>query len=111
MAGGLLSSSNASRQDATLDLLVRAIADQVAAKLNADRPASNLRTTITVPEIAERLGLGEETVYEMLDANEIPHIRHGRRYVISRAAFLRWEDTIGEDSYRATRNRTPEGVV
>jgi len=47
----------------------------------------------------------------MLDANEIPHIRHGRRYVISRAAFLRWEDTIGEDSYRSTRNEAGEGVV
>ena len=63
------------------------------------------RTTITVPEIAVRLGLGEDMVYEMLDANEIPHIRHGRRYIVSRAAFARWEQTLGEESYCQTRNR------
>ena len=55
-----------------------------------------LRTTITVPEISERLGICEETVYEMLKAREIPNIRHGRRYIVSRAAFERWEQTIGE---------------
>ena len=62
------------------------------------------RTTITVPEIAAHLGIGEDTVYEMLDANEIPHIRHGRRFIVSRAAFTRWEQTLGEESYCHNRN-------
>ena len=55
-----------------------------------------MRTTITVPEISERLGICEETVYEMLRSHEIPNIRHGHRFIISRAAYERWESTIGE---------------
>ena len=55
-----------------------------------------MRTTITVPEISERLGICEETIYEMLRSHEIPNIRHGHRFIISRAAFERWEATIGE---------------
>jgi len=56
------------------------------------------RTTITVPEISERLGLCEETVYELLKSKEIPNIRYGRRYIVSRNAFENWERTIGMDS-------------
>jgi excisionase family DNA binding protein len=54
------------------------------------------RSTITVPEISERLGICEETVYEMLRDQAIPNIRYGRRFIISRAAYERWEATIGE---------------
>jgi len=54
------------------------------------------RTTIPVPEISERLGICEETVYEMLRDQAIPNIRFGRRFIISRAAYERWEATIGE---------------
>lgn len=53
-------------------------------------------TTITVPEIAKRLGVCEETVYEMLKAHEIPNLRHGHRFIVSRAAFEHWEATIGQ---------------
>jgi excisionase family DNA binding protein len=52
-------------------------------------------TTITVPEIATRLGVCEETVYLMLKAKKIPNIRQVRRFIISRAAYERWEATIG----------------
>jgi excisionase family DNA binding protein len=55
-----------------------------------------VRTTITVPEISKRLGICEETVYEMLRSHEIPNIRHGHRFIVSRAAYERWEATIGE---------------
>ena len=53
-------------------------------------------TTITVPEISERLGICEETVYAMLKSHEIPNIRHGHRYIVSRVAYERWESSIGE---------------
>jgi hypothetical protein len=33
-------------------------------------------TTITVPQIARRLDVCEETVYAMLKAHEIPNLRH-----------------------------------
>jgi excisionase family DNA binding protein len=55
-----------------------------------------LHTTITVPEIASRMGICEETVYDMLRKHEIPNLRHGRRFIVSRTAFERWESTIGE---------------
>jgi excisionase family DNA binding protein len=57
-----------------------------------------MRTTITVREISERLGICEETVYEMLRDQAIPNIRYGRRFIISRAAYERWESTIGESA-------------
>ncbi len=55
-----------------------------------------MRTTITVPEISERLGICEETVYDMLRDGSIPNIRYGRRFIISRVAYERWESSIGE---------------
>jgi len=55
-----------------------------------------MRTTITVPEISGRLGICEETVYDMLRDGAIPNIRYGRRFIISRVAYERWEATIGE---------------
>ena len=55
-----------------------------------------MRTTITVPEISERLGVCEETVYEMLRDRSIPNLRYGRRFIISRFAYERWEASIGE---------------
>ena len=55
-----------------------------------------MRTTITVPEISERLGICEETVYDMVRSQTIPNIRYGRRFIISRVAYERWEATIGE---------------
>ena len=53
-------------------------------------------TTITIPEIADRLDVCEETVYEMLKSRVIPSIRPGRRFIISRTAYEKWEATIGE---------------
>jgi excisionase family DNA binding protein len=55
-----------------------------------------MRTTITVPEISDRLGICEETVYDMLRDQAIPNIRYGRRFIVSRAAYERWEASIGE---------------
>lgn len=55
-----------------------------------------MRTTISVPEISERLGVCEETVYEMLRDRAIPNMRYGRRFIISRFAYERWEASIGE---------------
>jgi len=52
-------------------------------------------TTITIPEISRRLGLSEETVYEMLKAGDIPNIRRRRLFIVSRAAYDHWEKTIG----------------
>jgi excisionase family DNA binding protein len=66
-----------------------------------------MRTTITVPEISERLGICEESIYDMLRSHEIPNIRHGHRFIISRAAYEHWEATIGEAIPSSTAKPQP----
>ena len=61
-----------------------------------------MRTTMTVREISERLGICEETVYDMLRSRTIPNLRYGRRFIISRTAYEKWEATLGEAIPAAT---------
>jgi len=53
---------------------------------------------ISVPEIAKRLKIGRLAVYAMLEQGIIPAIRLGRRWIITRRAYLAWEETCGVDS-------------
>lgn len=65
-------------------------------------------TTITIPEIAERLDVCEETVYDLCKRHIIPSIRPGRRFIISRTAYEKWEATIGTDKpFDVHRNTMP----
>lgn len=57
---------------------------------------SQPKTTITAPEIAKRLGICIDSVCALLKNRTIPNIRYGHRFIVSRAAFERWESTIGE---------------
>jgi excisionase family DNA binding protein len=50
---------------------------------------------ISVPEIANRLGIGRLTVYAMLERQILPGIRLGRRWIITRHAYDQWERTCG----------------
>jgi excisionase family DNA binding protein len=50
---------------------------------------------ISVPEIAKRLRIGRLAVYAMLEQRIIPAIRLGRRWIITRRAYLNWEETCG----------------
>jgi len=70
-----------------------------------------LRTTITVPEICERLGICEESVYDMLRTRQIPNIRYGRRFIISRAAYERWEASIGETTPPAAAVKSTDAAI
>jgi excisionase family DNA binding protein len=54
-----------------------------------------LTARISVPEIAERLGIGRGAVYAMLERGIIPGIRVGRRWIITRHAYQEWERTCG----------------
>lgn len=58
--------------------------------------ARGMRTTIKVPEIAARLGVCEPTVRDLLRRQIIPNVRYGRIWIVSRTAFERWEQAIGE---------------
>ena len=53
---------------------------------------------ISVPEVARRLAIGRAAVYEMLEKCIIPAIRLGRRWIITRHAYERWERTCGKKS-------------
>jgi excisionase family DNA binding protein len=50
---------------------------------------------ITVPEIASRLRIGRMAVYTMLERGVIPGIRLGRRWIVTRHAYERWEEHAG----------------
>jgi excisionase family DNA binding protein len=77
--------------DAKIISILRKRLDEIRERKRRDE--SN--TTITIPEISRRLGLSEETVYEMLKAGDIPNIRRRRLFIVSRAAYDQWEKTIG----------------
>jgi len=65
---------------------------------------------ISVPEIARRLNIGRMAVYSMLEQGIIPGLRLGRRWIITRHAYLAWERTCGRPAVAGLR-RKPEVVV
>jgi excisionase family DNA binding protein len=58
---------------------------------SVDPPSSR----ISVPQIAKRLNIGRLAVYSMLEKGIIPGLRLGRRWIITRQAYLTWESTCG----------------
>lgn len=54
-----------------------------------------LTARISVPEIAERLGIGRQAVYAMLEGGIIPGIRLRRRWIITRHAYEQFEHSCG----------------
>jgi len=50
----------------------------------------DLRLTLTVEEAATALGVNPSTVYDYARQNQIPHVRIGKRLIISRAALMNW---------------------
>lgn len=56
---------------------------------------SSVTGRISVPEIAQRLNIGRQAVYAMLEQRIIPAVRLGRRWIITRYAYEQWERTCG----------------
>ena len=52
---------------------------------------SNL--TLTVSDVQQALNVGRNTAYELVNREDFPKIRLGRKIIIPRDAFLRWLDT------------------
>lgn len=46
--------------------------------------------TMEPPEIAAVMGIGINSVYEGLRSGEIPSLRVGRRWIVSRRRFMAW---------------------
>ena len=60
-----------------------------------------MNARITVEEIAQRLSIGRQTVYAMLERGVLPGIRLGQRWLITRHAYEQWEQTCGMRSESA----------
>lgn len=50
---------------------------------------SEQRNVYSVPEVAQRLGIDRNTVYQAVKEGQIPSIRVGRRILVPRLAFER----------------------
>jgi len=66
----------------------------------------SLSSRISVLEIARRLNIGRVAVYSMLEQGIIPGLRLGRRWIITRHAYLTWERTCGLRSRAGLRRPT-----
>jgi excisionase family DNA binding protein len=76
---------------------------------SADGPTDSSR--ISVIEIARRLHVGRLAVYSMLERRIIPGIRLGRRWIITRHAYLDWERTCGRDAGPGLEGKPEVDVV
>ena len=50
---------------------------------------------MSVDEVAQRLSVGRVSVYSMLEQGILPGFRLGRRWIITRHAYIQWERTAG----------------
>jgi excisionase family DNA binding protein len=66
---------------------------------------------ITVPEIAQRLGIGRLAVYAMLEQGIIPAVRLGRRWIITWHAYEQWERTCGMRALAGLGTKTKVTVL
>jgi excisionase family DNA binding protein len=64
-------------------------------KASSDGSADSPTARISVLEIARRLNIGRLAVYSMLEQGIIPGVRLGRRWIITRHAYLSWERKCG----------------
>jgi excisionase family DNA binding protein len=48
---------------------------------------------LDVPHVASLLGVGRNTVYDLVARNAIPHRRLGKQIRFSRNAIMRWLDS------------------
>jgi excisionase family DNA binding protein len=64
-------------------------------KTETERSYVEPMARMTVSEIAQRLAIGKMAVYRMLDEKIIPAVRVGKRWVVTRKAFAKWEDSCG----------------
>ena len=86
---------------------VKAMAEKTQSSAGGLTDSSSSR--ISVLEIARRLNIGRLAVYAMLEQGIIPGVRLGRRWIITRRAYLTWERTCGRRAGAGLRR--PQEVV
>jgi excisionase family DNA binding protein len=85
--------------------------NELDSKHSSDAPPGNGISRISVPEIARRLGIGRLAVYTMLKQGNIPGIRPGGRWIITRHAYEHWERTCGMRHSTGLHPRTEVTVL
>jgi excisionase family DNA binding protein len=55
------------------------------------------KKVLTPIEVAKKLGCCRKTIYSMLKANEIPHVKIGDMYMIPVSAFEKWLMECGKN--------------
>lgn len=53
------------------------------------------RTTLTVVEVGRLLGVSRPKLMQLLRDGVVPNVKHGRKYIITRQAFERWQGECG----------------
>ncbi len=61
-----------------------------------------VKTVMKIDEIRLRLGIGRMAIYAMLESGQLPGIRVGRRWIVTRQAYEHWERTCGIRDDRPT---------
>lgn len=51
---------------------------------------------LSVPEVAEVLGISRNSAYKAVNQGDIPSVKVGRRTLVPRKAFDQWLKTAGE---------------
>lgn len=59
---------------------------------------SEASLTLTVPEVARRLGISRGLAYQLARRGELPVLRLGKRLVIPRKAFDRLLEQAGQEA-------------
>ena len=54
------------------------------------------KDTLTCREVAAESGLGLQTVYDAIHRGELPHIKIGRRQIVSRPNYEAWLAGLGK---------------
>lgn len=57
----------------------------------------NLPFTLTVPQVAEIMGINKTTAYGLARTEGFPCIKIGKRKVVPRDAFFRWLNSDGKE--------------
>jgi len=66
---------------------------------------------LSVEAIARRLDVGRLAVYAMLEQGLLPGFRLGRRWIITRNAYDKWERTCGMQARAGLETQTEVTVV
>jgi excisionase family DNA binding protein len=69
-----------------------------------------VKSVMKIDEIRSRLGIGRMAIYGMLERGQLPGIRVGRRWIVTRQAYERWERTCGIREDSVTFTNSPDTI-